>query len=154
MKRLGTLAGIVASVLLMAVAGFAWRSNKQATLPHLLPHTIVYHLDRYDDKGEKIIFSETIVRHVAADNSWHNTMLFPDGRIFSSHGTIKSPATNRAVTPDLPEHLGVKYVVSKGDAMEVWVSPELQDGLKYTAFHEDGTLAYIQTAVNVDLLKQ
>lgn len=112
--------------------------------------TITYRLTFYD-QGEKEVVSNILVRRVRSDGTWSHTQVSQDGKVVKTNGKLKSALSGRGVDNNSPEHLRYRYVVEKNNDTETWISPELQDYLKFTSYRSDGTRESVMEAVDVAL---
>ena len=133
-------------VTLAIVAGYASvRVQPGVGFP---PHTITYRLTSFDSTGS-VTRTSVVIRKVLSDGTWSHTQINPDGPVIPSKGKMKHMVTSEAVRAELPQHLGFKYVETRNASSETWVSPELQDFLRFVELREDGSKASVLEAVAI-----
>lgn len=136
------LASILAVVAL--VGGVAAVKQSKQVRP---PHTVVAKQTAYDDEG--LPHFSTIIHRVSADGVCHETQVMEDGKVHQHEFQLYGPFTKRQATPDMPEHLGVKYFEENNADVATWVSPDIQDYLRIATKKPDGSPRVIIEAVNV-----
>lgn len=110
------------------------------------PHTIVYRVTSYDESG-KVSATMMMVRRVFADGRWTHTQIAPDGKVVTPNGQMKNRITDRTADASMPQHLNYRY--HEGQNADTWISPELQDFLKFTDLRPDGSKVSSIEAISV-----
>lgn len=139
---------LFALLVIVAIAAGVVFARLHKPALYITPHTIVYRATFYDEAG-KIESSSVVIRRVSSDGKWKHTQIKDDGKIVTTSGEIKNLLTLRSVEAGMPEHLHVKYIESKNNDAETWLSPELQDYLKLVSFHASGSKMVTLEAVDV-----
>lgn len=139
---------IGAALLPIAVAlGYAsMRFGRTEPAPSFPPHTIVYRVTSYDEQG-KVSGTTMMVRRVFADGKWNHIQIMPDGKVLTPNGQMKGRITDRTVDAAMPQHLNYRYHADQNS--DTWVSPELQDFLKFTDVRSDGSKVSSIEAISV-----
>src|ERR1700752_51757 len=146
MRRLVIIVVLLAGVLGTGLVTAKFRRPAQ----QFVPHTIVYRLTQYDE-AENQTSSEIMVRRVAADGSWKNTVIRTDGSVINTNGRLAGQLTPRKTDTNSPKLLVFSYYEDR-ERNHAWISSDLQDFLMFTALRDDGTKMTKIEAVDITLL--
>ena len=144
MKRIFFWVGL--AVLAVGVGYATTRMNGNAQALSFPPHTIVYRVTTYDDAG-KVSGTMMMVRRVTADGKWYHTQIAPDGKVVTPNGQLKARISDKSVNANMPQHLNYRYYEYQNP--DTWISPELQDFLKFTDVRDDGSKISSIEAISV-----
>lgn len=146
MSRRNVVLMLVVTLVAVAAGFVSVRSRGSQDL--YKPRTITYRVTYYDE-ADKQAGTSILLRRVLSDGTWYHMTVTPDGRVVKTSGKLRSPLTGRATRADSPALLNYSYVVEKNRETETWISPDLQDYLKFTAYREDRTRLSTMEAIDV-----
>jgi hypothetical protein len=138
-------------VILLFVAGVGFGHMWVTRSKSLPAHVIQYKVTSYDKEGNlQVQEARYVTRFQHSDGRWRHHEVLPDGRSQDGSGHIVHLPANFAGERE-DRILGYRVIEKRGNGIELWVAPELNDILRVVEYDSDGHLSSVMQAIDIQI---